>query len=87
MCSIFSDTGWDGDLANMQLISKCNKGIQFLSCVIDVFIYYMWVAPLKDKKGITITYEFQTILDKFSHKLNRTWVDKGSEFYNRSMKT
>ena len=58
----------------------------FIMCYWCFYLLY-GVAPLKDKKGITITYEFQTILNKFSHKLNRTWVDKGSEFYNRSMKT
>ena len=48
---------------------------------------YTWGVPLKDKKGITITVAFQKILDESGHKLNKIWVDKGSEFYNRSMKT
>ena len=43
--------------------------------------------PLKDKKGITITHAFQKILDESNWKLNRIWVDKGSKFYNRSMKS
>ena len=29
----------------------------------------------------------QNILDESSHKSNRIWVDKDSEFYNRSMKS
>ena len=41
----------------------------------------------KDKKGIKITNAFQKILDKSSSKPNKTWVDKGSEFYNISMKS
>ena len=49
------------DLADMQLISKFNKGICFLLCVIDIFSKYVWVIPLKDKKGITITNAFQKI--------------------------
>ena len=48
---------------------------------------YTWGVPSKDKKGITITVAFQKILDESGHKLNKIWVDKGSEFYNRSMKT
>ena len=28
---------------------------------------YAWVVPLKDKKGITITNAFQTVLDKSRH--------------------
>ena len=48
---------------------------------------YAWVIPLKDKKGITITYAFQIFLEKSNHKPNKIWVDKGHEFYNRSIKT
>ena len=46
------------------LISKFNKGLRFLLCVIDIFSKYAWVVPLKDKKGITITNAFQKILEK-----------------------
>ena len=31
---------WGADLADMQLISKVNKGIRFLLCVIDIFSKY-----------------------------------------------
>ena len=42
---------------------------------------------MKDKKSITITNAFQKILNESNCKPNKTWVDKGSEFYNRSMKS
>ena len=42
---------------------------------------------LKYKKGTTITYAFQKILDESIRKPNKIWIDKGSEFYNRSMKS
>ena len=75
----------------MQLISKFNKGFRFLLRVIDIFSKYAWVVPLKDKKGISIVNAFQKILDKSMElhsecKHNKTWVDKGSEFYNSSFK-
>ena len=38
----------------MQLLSKYNKGIRFLLCVIEIVSKYAWVVPLKDKKGISI---------------------------------
>ena len=38
------------DLADMQLLSKYNKGIRFLLCVIDIFSKYPWVVHSKDKK-------------------------------------
>ena len=47
----------------------------------------MWMSySLKDKEGITITNVFQNILDESKCKPNKIWVDKVSEFYNRSMK-
>ena len=71
----------------MQLINKFNEGIRFLLCVIDIFSEYAWVIPLKDKRGITITNAFKKILDESNRKPNKIWVDKVSEFYNRSMKS
>ena len=44
------------------------------------------LLPLKHRKGITIINAFQKVLDKSNGKPNKIWVDKGSEFYNRSMK-
>ena len=55
-------------------------------CVIDIFSKYAWVVPLKDRKGITITNAFQKILKESDRKPNKIWVDKGSEFYNSSIK-
>ena len=48
--SPFKDNTWDADLADMQLISKFDKGISFLLCVIDIFSKHASVVPLKDKK-------------------------------------
>ena len=70
----------------MQLIRKFNKGFRFLLCVVDIFSKYAWVVPLKGKKCVSIVNAFQTILDDSKRKPNKVWEDKGSEFYNRSMK-
>ena len=78
---------WGADLADMQLISKSNKGFRFLFCVIDIYYTYGWVIPLKDKKGITITNDFQKRLKESNKKPKKIWVDKGSEFYDRSVKS
>ena len=84
--STFKDNIWGADLADMQLLSKYNKGIRFLLCVIDIFSKYAWVVPLKDKKGISIVKAFQIILKQSNRKPNKIWVDKGSEFYNAYFK-
>ena len=47
----------------MQLISKFNKRLKFLLCVNDIFSKYVWVVPLKDKKGVSIVNAFQKILN------------------------
>ena len=65
--------------------NEINKAIRFLSCVIDIFSKYAWLIPLKEKKVITITNAFQKILDESNHRQDKIWIDKGSEFYNRSM--
>ena len=86
MCSSFRDNILGADLADMQLLSKFNKGFRFLLCVIDIFSKYAWVIPLKDKKGISIVNAFQKILKESNRKPNKIWVDKGSEFYNNYFK-
>ena len=73
-------------LADMQLLSKFNKGFIFLLCVIDIFSKYAWVVPLKDKKGISIVNVFQIILKESNRKPKKIWVDQGSEFYNNFFK-
>ena len=74
------------DLTDMKLISNFNKGIHFLFYVIDMFSKYVVVIPLKDEKETTINNTFHKILNETSRKPNKIWVNKGCEFYNRSMK-
>ena len=81
--STFKDNIWGVDLADMQLLSKYNKGMRFLLCIFDIFSKYAWVVPLKDKNGISVVKAFQNILKQSnSRKPNKIWVDKGFEFYN-----
>ena len=79
--SSFRDNIWGVDLADMQSLSKYNKGIKYLLCAIDIFSKYAWVVPLKEKKGISIANAFQKIIPE-ERKPNKIWVDQGSEFYN-----
>ena len=86
MYSSFKDNIFSVDLADVQLLSKYNKGIRYLLCVIDLFSKYAWVVPLKDKRGIAIVNAFQSILDSPKRNPNKIWVDQGSEFYNNHFK-
>ena len=69
--SSFRDNIWGVDLADMQSLSKYNKGIKYLLCAIDLFSKYPWVVPLKDKRGISIVNAFQKIISK-ERKPNKT---------------
>ena len=71
------------DLADMQSLSKYNKGIKYLLCAIDLFSKYAWVVPIKDKKGVSIVNAFKKIISK-GRKPNKIWVDQSREFYNKS---
>ena len=55
----FKDNIWGDDLADMQLISKFDKGLRFLLCVIDIFRKYAWVVPLKEKKVLQLLMLFR----------------------------
>ena len=55
----FKDNIWGVDLADMQSLSKYNKGIKYLLCAIDLFSKYTWDVPIKNKKGISIVDAFQ----------------------------
>ena len=78
------DNIWGAGLADMQLISKINKGFRFLLCVTNIFSKYALVVPMNEEKGVTIT--FQKLLDDSNRKPNKIWVDKGTEFYNSFLK-
>ena len=84
--SSFKDNIGGIDLADMQLISKYNKGIRYLLCANDLFSNYAFVVPLKDKEGTTIVNAFQSILNNSKRRPNKIWVDQGCEFYNNVLK-
>ena len=84
--SQFKDNIWGVDLADMQSLSRKNKGIKYLLCAIDLYSKYAFVIPLKDKKGISIVNAFNKIIKQSNRKPNKIWVDKGGEFFNHVFK-
>ena len=48
----------------MQSLSKYNKRNKYLLCAIDLFTKYVWVVPLKDKKGTSTVNAFQKTISK-----------------------
>ena len=84
--SQFKDNIWGVDLADMESLSKKNKGIKYFLRAIYLFSKYAFVVPLKDKKGTSITNVFNKIIKQSNRKPNKTLVDQGGEFYNRDFK-
>ena len=79
--SSFTDNIWGIDLADMQSLSKYNKGIKYLLSAIDLFSKYTWVVPSKDKRGISIVNAFEKIISE-GIKPNKIWVDQGGGLYS-----
>ena len=69
--SSFRGNTWGVDLADIQSLSKYNKGIKYLLCATGFFSKYAWVVLLKDKRGITIV---------------NSKGGEGGEFYNKLFK-
>ena len=84
--SQFKDNIWGVGFADMQSLSRKNKGIKYLLCAIDLYSKYAFVIPLKDKKGISIFNAFDKIIKKSNRKQSKIWVDQGGEFYNHVFK-
>ena len=55
----FRDNIWGADLADMQLISKFNKGFRFLLCVIDIIVNILGLFLWKTKKVLLLLMCFK----------------------------
>ena len=53
------DNIWGIDLTDIQSLSKYNRGIKYLLCIIDLFSKYASIVPIKDKKGTSIVNTFK----------------------------
>ena len=54
LINFLRDNIWGVDLADIQSLSKYNKGIKYLFYKIDLLSKYAWVVTLKNKRGIGI---------------------------------
>ena len=68
----------------MRPFSKFNHGVKYLLPVIDIFSKYGWLIPLKDKTGKSVASALEAIFKE--RILEKMWVDKGKEFYNKDVK-
>ena len=80
------DNIWGVYLADIQSLSKYNKGNKYLLCAIDLFSKYAWVIPIKDKKGTSIVNAFQKIISE-GRKMYSTYNEEKSVVAARFIRT
>ena len=68
------------NLAEMGTLSSKNRGLEYLLCLIDGFIKYAWVKPLKDKKAKSVLNG--GVVNESKRKSNKLWVNQGKTFCN-----
>ena len=73
---------WTADIVDYNLLSKQNKNVKYLLCVLDIYSRYAFVFPLKDKTATSVIKCFKTFKTFPSH----LWIDKGGEFLNTEFK-
>ena len=90
---LYKEETWSADLIDKSSLSKYNNNYKFIWTVIDIFTKYAWAIPLKNKSGLSITNGFKIVLGESpqggseSRKPEKLWVDRGSEFYNKTFKS
>ena len=90
---LYKDETWSAHLIDKLFLSKYNNNYKFILTVIDIFTKYAWAIPLKNKSGLSITNGFKIVLGgspqggSESRKPEKLWVDRGSEFYNKTFKS
>ena len=90
---LYKDETLSADLIDKSSLSKYNNNSKFILTVIDIFTKYAWAIPLKNKSGLSITNGFKIVLSEHPQggsdprKPEKLWVDRGSEFYNKTFKS
>ena len=73
------DDHFDVDLASLASYADENDGYKYLLVVIDIFSWYGWVEPLKDKTSDEIVNAFSKILSE-GRIPKRLCSDAGKDF-------
>ena len=78
------DSQWALDVAYVDNISENNQNVKYLLFCIDIYSKYLFVEPLHGKTGTDITNALQRIFKKGRQPFS-IHVDKGKEFYNKTV--
>ena len=90
---LYKHETWSADLIDKSSLIKYKNNYKFILTVIDIFTKYAGAIPLRNKSGLSITNGFKMVLsehpqgDSEIRKPEKLWVDRGSEFYNKTFKS
>ena len=68
------------DLVNMVSYAKKNDNVMYLLTVIDTFSKYLWIRPIKNRKGKTVADNFENILEEINENILYLCSDRGIEY-------
>ena len=78
-----TDDVWEMDLADLSSLAKYNDKFKYLLNVMDIFSWYAWSVPLKDKTCTSITSALKSLFQ--NRKSVTIKSDKGTEFVNATV--
>jgi len=77
------DQQWQADLADMQSLSKQNKGYNYILTCVDVLSRYAWAVPVRTKSKKDMLQAMKNLLrNAHPRKPKRLQTDHGKEFFN-----
>lgn len=74
------------DLVEMIPYASANRNFKYILTVINIFSKKAYGRAVSNKTGQEVTRAMKTILDSIGHPIKNVHVDRGTEFYNKSMK-
>jgi co-chaperonin GroES (HSP10) len=77
------DEQWQGDLAEVGNMAEDNEDVRYLLVLIDVVSRYLFVEPLKTKRGADVLSALKKIFA--TRKPKKLQTDDGKEFVNREV--
>ena len=90
---LYKDETCSAVLIDKSSLSHYNNNYKFILTVIDIFTKYAWAIPLRNKSCLSINNGFKIVLGEHqqggsdSRKPEKLWVDRGSEFSNKTFKS
>ena len=75
---------YQADLIDVTQYGQENYGYKWMLLVIDTFSRYLWIFPMKNKRGESVTKALTNFITYNTPEKFQT--DQGMEFYNQSVK-